>query len=104
MIYEYEGKCIDVDTFVIYLDQLQMFYCTYMIRYYGIVRRRKDGGEQGGYLLVFDYHRSSLVDMLDNDMILDSMQIATIILQLLYLINFLHSHDQPRCLGPIEAR
>lgn len=43
-------------------------------------------------ILVFDYHRNTLFDMLTNDMILDNMQIATIILQLLYYANFLHTH------------
>lgn len=37
--------------------------------------------------------------MNENDMILDNMQIGTIMLQLLYLIKFLHQHEQPRCLG-----
>ena len=35
-------------------------------------------------------------------MILDSMQIGNIILQLLYCIDYLHSHEQPRCLGPLS--
>lgn len=110
MIYEYEVNAIDIDAFVMYLDQLQTFYCTYMIRYYGLIIKRPrlkealvSSSDSISYLLVFDYHRNSLADMMENDMILDSMQIVTIFLQLLYLINFLHSHDQPRCLGPIEA-
>lgn len=35
-------------------------------------------------------------------MILDSMQIGTIALHLLYFVNFLHAHEQPRCLGQIN--
>lgn len=37
-----------------------------------------------------------------NDLILDNMQIGNIILQLLYCIDFLHTHEQPRCLGSIS--
>lgn len=43
-------------------------------------------------MLVFDYHQSTLLDMMENDMIIDSMQVATMVLQILYLIDFLHSH------------
>lgn len=108
MIYEYNASVIDLDSFVIYLDQLQLYYCTYMIRFYGvIIRRAKEniGSSTAlSYSLVFDYHRNNLIDMVENDMVLDSTQIVTIILQILYLVNLLHSHEQPRCLGPIEMR
>ena len=40
--------------------------------------------------------------MLENDMILDNMQIGTMMLQLLYLLKFLHHHEQPRCLGLVS--
>ena len=40
--------------------------------------------------------------MMHNDMILDNMQIANIALQLMYFVNYLHVHEQPRCLGPIK--
>ena len=36
MIHEYSASRMDMDTFMIYLDQLQLFYCTYMVRYYGL--------------------------------------------------------------------
>ena len=36
-------------------------------------------------------------------MILDNMQIGTIMLQVLYLVKFLHHHDQPRCLGSVTT-
>lgn len=107
MIYEYNAVAVDPDTFIIYLDQLQLYYCTFMIRYYGLIFRKPKENISNSplsYLLVFDYHRTNLVDMVENDMILDSTQIATIILQVLYLVNLLHSHEQPRCLGPIEMR
>lgn len=31
------------------------------------------------------------------------MQIASISLQIFYLLNFLHSHEQPRCFGLMTA-
>lgn len=36
-------------------------------------------------------------------MILDNFQIAQMVLQIIYLIYFLHNHDQPRSLGSIRA-
>ena len=35
-------------------------------------------------------------------MILDNMQIANIGLQMMYFVNYLHMHEQPRCMGPIN--
>lgn len=80
-----------------------------MIRYYGLIIKHptpRDSliSNELTYLLVFDFHQTNLIHLLENDMILDSMQIASIILQILYLVNFLHCQDQPRCLGPIEAK
>lgn len=40
MIHEYKVSDIEMETFTIYLDQLQLFYCTYMIRYYGLVIKK----------------------------------------------------------------
>ena len=40
--------------------------------------------------------------MLENDMILDNMQIGMMMLQLLYLLKFIHYHEQPRCLGSVD--
>ena len=40
--------------------------------------------------------------MLDNDMILDNFQVGQIILQINYLINFLHTHEEPRSLGSLK--
>jgi hypothetical protein len=40
--------------------------------------------------------------MLENDLILDNFQVAQINLQLLYLVQFLHQHEEPRCLGSIK--
>ncbi len=40
--------------------------------------------------------------MMDNDMILDNFQIGQMVLQLLYLINFLHTHEEPRSLGELK--
>lgn len=40
--------------------------------------------------------------MIENDLVLDNLQIANIVLQLLYLCQFLHSHDEPRCLGMLD--
>lgn len=39
--------------------------------------------------------------MQESETILDSMQVGSIILHIFYLLNFLHSHEQPRCFGPI---
>jgi hypothetical protein len=67
-----------------------------MIRFYGvIIRRAKENIASStvlSYSLVFDYHRNNLVDMVENDMVLDNTQIVTIVLQILYLVNLLHSH------------
>lgn len=35
-------------------------------------------------------------------MILDNFQIAQMVLQILYLINFLHTHEEPRSLGSLR--
>lgn len=97
MLHEYKVKEIDMETFIIYLDQLQTYYCSSMIRYYGLIIKRGRtqenllSQEPLSYLLVFDYHTNSLKEMSDNDLIIDNMQIATFVLQILYLINFLHS-------------
>lgn len=40
--------------------------------------------------------------LVENDLVLDNLQIANIVLQLLYLCQFLHSHDEPRCLGMLD--
>jgi len=37
--------------------------------------------------------------MVENDLILDNFQIAQMVLQIIYLINFLHTHEEPRSLG-----
>ena len=36
-------------------------------------------------------------------MILDNFQVAQMVLQLLYLINFLHTHEEPRSLGEVKV-
>lgn len=36
MVQEYQASSLDIDSFVLYLDQLQTYYCTYMVRYYGV--------------------------------------------------------------------
>lgn len=101
MVHEYPAQGLDMDSFMMYLEQLQQYYCTYLVRYYGLVVRYGGGKDVLGYGLVFDYHRCSVEQMRANDMILDSMQIAAMVLQVLYLANFLHCHEQPRCLGSI---
>lgn len=53
-------------------------------------------------MIVFDYHRTTISDLITNNMILDNMQIATMVLHLLYLVNYLHNGEQPRCLGEVE--
>lgn len=40
--------------------------------------------------------------MMENDMILDNFQIAQMVLQIVYLINFLHTHEEPRSLGELK--
>jgi hypothetical protein len=39
MVHEYAANEIEMDTFMIYLDQLQLYYCTFMIRYYGLAAK-----------------------------------------------------------------
>lgn len=102
MLHEYPGAGLDMDGFMMYLEQLQLYYCTYMARYYGVAIKYGHNKEVLAYGLVFDYHRCSLEAMKANDMILDNMQVASMVLQLLYLVNFLHSHEQPRCLGSVS--
>lgn len=37
MVIEYHQVPIDdLDTFVLYLEQLKTYYCTYLVRFYGI--------------------------------------------------------------------
>lgn len=97
----------EIDTFLLYLDQLRSYACTYLVRFYGIAvqyGRNTTGGIPAdmsieeklsgySYYLIFDYHHRTLRQMADNDMILDNFQVAQMVLQLLYLINFLHTHD-----------
>lgn len=146
MLHEMASKDLDMDSFVMYLEQLQTYYCGFMVRFYGLVIRYKNsnnatvltGSDNAttnatvgvvnsknnvtnkvnttntvttlannsieSYLLVFDYHRCDLKHMLSNDMILDNMQIANIALQLMYFLNYLHTHEQPRCLGYIRLQ
>lgn len=104
MVHEYSAALLDMDSFLLYLEQLNTYYCSYMVRFYGLTIKYSPTHDKRStpvesYLLIFDYHRSSLTHMLENDLIFDNMQVATIALQLLYYVNFLHSHDQPRCLG-----
>lgn len=40
MLHEYQAADIDMETFIIYLDQLQAYYCSSLIRYYGIIIKR----------------------------------------------------------------
>lgn len=114
MVQQLEVEHIDMDSFVLYLEQLQTYYCTYTVRFYGLAIRYKNnsfaknsagGKEQSSniqsYLLIFDHHRCTLRHMLENDMIVDGMQIATIALQLMYFATYLHLHEQPRCLGSV---
>ena len=54
------------------------------------------------YLLIFDYHHRTIDQMLHNYMILDNFQIAQITLQVIYLVYFLHHHEEPRALGSIH--
>ena len=54
------------------------------------------------YYLIFDYHHRSLQHMMDHDMILDNFQVAQIVLQIVYLINFLQTHPEPRALGHVR--
>lgn len=97
MVHEYIVSMLNIDTFIIYLEQLQNYYCNYMVRYYGIAikysrfNENAEPNEPLSYLLIFDYSPLNLAQMIQTDMILDNMQVATIILQILYLANFLHS-------------
>jgi hypothetical protein len=55
------------------------------------------------FFLIFDFHHRTLEQMIDNDMIIDNFQIGQIVLQLLHLINFLHTHQEPRALGSVRV-
>ena len=97
MVHQYPSiKSQDLDTFLIYLEQLSTYYNNYMVRFYGISVR---SDKPSTYYLIFDYHSRTLAQMQEYDQILDSCQVGTMILQILYLIRFLHSHEEPRCLG-----
>ena len=101
-----------------YVEQLRTYYCTYLVRFYGIMVRYSCPNHHKGqmpasmtleekienysFYLIFDYHHRTIEQMAENDMIVDNFQIAQIILQLLYLINFLHTHEEPRALGSIR--
>ena len=89
----------DLDTFVIYLDQLSVYYNNYMVRFYGICLHPQ---KPSTFYLIFDYQAKSLGQMLDYGQIIDDCQVGAMVLQVLYLIRFLHSHDQPRCLGKLN--
>jgi hypothetical protein len=41
--------------------------------------------------------------MVENDMILDNFQIAQMVLQIIYLIYYLHNHEEPRSLGSLRV-
>lgn len=102
-----------------YIDQLRTYYCTYLVRFYGISIRygdflNKKGQmpasmtlqqkiQQYAFFLIFDYHHRTLEQMALNDMILDNFQIGQIALQVLYLANFLHTHQEPRALGSLRT-
>lgn len=102
-----------------YIEQLKTYYCTYLVRFYGISIKYPDYGHIKGqipagmaleekiegytYYLIFDFQHRTLEQMQENDMILDNFQIAQITLQIVYLINFLHSHQEPRSLGSLRT-
>jgi hypothetical protein len=104
LLHEYKANETDLALFFIYLEQLKIYYCGYLVRFYGISIKYGRSGDVQSYLLIFDYWTPTLQQMLEEDMILDNMQIATIALQIAYLGNYLHSHDQPRCLGVLDKR
>ena len=106
---------------MMYIEQLRTYYCTYLVRFYGISIRygnflSKKGQmqmpasmtlqqkiQQYTFYLVFDYHHRTLHQMTLNDMIVDNFQIGQIALQVLYLANFLHTHQEPRALGSLRT-
>lgn len=45
LIHEYVVNSIDIDTFIIYLDQLQNFNCSYLCRFHGLVIKNSNGME-----------------------------------------------------------
>jgi hypothetical protein len=106
----------EIDTFLLYIEQLKSYTCTYLVRFYGIAVEYGRGTskhapadmsieekiEGYNYFFIFDYHHRTMRQMMDNDMILDNFQVAQMVLQLIYLINFLHTHEEPRSLGEIK--
>lgn len=71
-----------------YLDQLGKYYNASLVRFYGISVKSSNH-----YMVLMDYKRRSIEYMIDNCQFVDEIQVSTIILQLLYSINFLHTHD-----------
>jgi len=59
--------------------------------------------QQYTFYLIFDYHHRTLHQMTLSDMIVDNFQIGQIALQILYLANFLHTHQEPRALGSLRT-
>jgi len=53
-------------------------------------------------MVLLDHRQKSLAVMEQQGEFIDELQVATVVLQLLYGISFLHTHDEPRCLGRLE--
>lgn len=76
------------------MEQLNRYYNASLVRFFGVCSRPSNQ-----YLVLLDMRQKSLADMEEHSEFIDELQIATVMLQLLYGISFLHTHDVPRCLG-----
>jgi serine/threonine protein kinase len=88
MTHHYDLKDEELESFKIYLDQLGKYYNASLLRFYGICVKASNQ-----YVVIMDYKPRSIQYMIDNCQFIDEIQVATIMLQLLYSINFLHTHD-----------
>jgi serine/threonine protein kinase len=86
--HHYELKDEDLESFKMYLDQLNRYYNASLLRFYGVSHRPPNH-----FAVILDYKAKSIEKMLKNCEFIDEMQVATIILQILYGVSFLHTHD-----------
>jgi hypothetical protein len=80
LLYEYENIPInELETFLMYIEQLKTYYCSYLVRFYGISIKYADFGSKNGqipagmtldekvegytYYLIFDFHHRTLEQM-----------------------------------------
>lgn len=99
LVHIYELQDSDLEYFLEYLDQLNRYYNASLVRFFGVCTRPGNH-----FMVLLDHHTKSIACMEEEGEFIDELQVATLSLQLLYSINFLHTHDRPRCLGRLEER